>query len=88
MAYSEKSEFLANLDEKLGEIKNSMETVKSDMEDATDDEKAKLNERLEKLQEKHDEGTRRMEEFKGLSETLWVGLKDEIEEFWAKLTSD
>ena len=88
MVYSDKNEFLQKLEEKLGEMKASMDKVQSDMEDATDEEKAKLNEKMEELKETYELGTKRLEEFKETPDAIWGGLRDEVDAFWKKLTGE
>ncbi len=88
MVYSDKNEFLQKLEEKLGEVKASMDKVQSDMENAADEEKAKLNDKMEELKETYELGTKRLKEFKETPDAIWGGLREEAEEFWKKMTGE
>ncbi len=88
MEYSDKKAFLAKLEEKLDEIKGSMDKAKADLEDAADEEKAKLNETMEDLKDRYEEGTKRLEEFKESPDVIWAGLQEELEVFWKKIKGE
>ena len=88
MEHSNKNEFLQKLEAKLAEIKGSIDNLKADMESAAEDQKAKINEKMEDLQEKHEEGTKRQKEFQEAPDVIWIGMQEDVEAFWKRLTEE